>query len=226
MNVYLPKTYADWLETNPKEGQIMVIAFLVKLHSIYGTETYFEMYNEDIDTINHTEIKGQTVQTVKLFKKLGLIELANGIDLRTTIRLAKDKMQMFNRRTLLSDAISHRLSFNGALIWTYLMGRMAHVDENVEITIISKIREYENSEKMRKYRHDGKEKRATTHILPAVYAETFIKQVGQAFETPYVEKPINMTKEEYAKWYYQQKRKEILDKKKGLYKSKKTESNV
>ena len=224
MNVYLPKTYADWLETNPKEGHIMLIAFLTKLAAIYGTETFFEMYSEDIDAINHTEIKGQTQMAIRNLKADNLIRQANGVALRVTLRLADDKIEGLNRRTILTDSISYQLSFSGALIWTYLMGRMAQVDADIEIAQIQKIREYGNTKATMKFHN--KEKKAMTHVLPPVYAEAFIKQVGHAFETPYQKNGIHMTREEYARQYYRQRRDQILAKKKGLYKIKKTESNV
>jgi hypothetical protein len=222
MKVYLPHTYKEWLDTNPPEGEIMVIAFLTKLAAIYGVETYFEMYYEDLDVINHTEIKGQTQQMLRHFKAQGLIKQANGIALRTTLRLADHKIEPFNRATLLTDSLPYQLSFSGALIWTYLMGRMAGIDDQIEISVLNKVREYGNTKNAAKFR--GVEKTATTHILPVVYAKAFIKETGQIYESAYQEKPINMTRKEYAKWYYQQRRQDVLTKKKSQYKNKKTDA--
>ena len=228
MKVYLPTCFAQWLQTTPTEGQVLVVAFLTKLHSIYGTDTYFEMHNEDLDTINHTANSGTSVPEMKKLQTMGVIKQARGLELRITLRIADNWFAGLDRRSLFMDTIPYELSHNGAMIWVYLMGRMANVDENTEITVINKIREFENSEKNKKYRPDGKEKKATTHILPRVYQATFHKEVGQPFKGVTEFKPLNhrtMTKKEYGQIYYEMRRADVLEKKRRQYQEKKSNTH-
>lgn len=223
MQVYLPNSYAHWLQTTPSEGQVLMVAFLAKLHAIYGVDTYFEMYNEDLDCINHTALRGTTMQEVKKLKTAGLINQANGISMRTTIRLAENLLTGLNRYTLFDNGIPYDLSLNGAIIWVYLLGRMAAVDNEVEIIPVAKVREYGNTKNAANWR--GVEKSCVTHILPSVYKDQFQKEVGQSFTgikdvKPLIDKP-ERGSEDYHKWYYQMRKQDVLERKRTYYREKK-----
>lgn len=226
MKVYIPNCYVSWLQTTPPEGQVLIVAFLAKLHGIYGTDTYFEMYNEDLDIINHTAIRGTTVQEVKKLKTLGLINQANGIALRVTLRLSESLLTGLNRHTIFTDSIPYDLSLNGTMLWVYLMGRIANVDADVttEIIDMSTIRQYKDTKKHDKYRKNG-EKTCYTHILPIVYKDVFQKEVGKAFVGIKEPKPLIDTPErkddDYHKWYYQMRKNDILQRKRDQYHGKK-----
>ena len=228
MKVYLPNCFAKWLQTSPQEGQVLVVALLTKLHSIYGIDTYFEMYNEDLDAINHTAIKGSAVTEIKKLQTMGIIKQARGLELRITLRISENLFAGLDRRSLYTDSIPYDLSLNGAMLWTYVLGRMANVDENIEITVINKVREFPGSERNRQYRNDGKEKKATSHILPQVYRDLFLKEVGQAFKGVTEFKELNhnkMTKKEYGQTYYEMRRADVLEKKRKQYQEKKNKEN-
>lgn len=224
MKVFLPNCFAQWLQTTPPEGQVLVVAFLTKLHSIYGVDTYFEMYNEDLDAMNHTAVKGSAVQEMKKLQTLGIIKQARGLELRITLRISENLFAGLDRRSLYTESIPYDLSHNGAMLWMYLLGRMANVDENIEITVINKVREFAGSEKNRKYRNDGKDKKATSHILPQVYRDLLLKEVGQVFTGVTKFKELDhrtMTKKEYSQLYYEMRRQEVLERKRQHYAQKK-----
>lgn len=217
MKVYIPSCYASWLQTTPPEGQVLTVALIAALASIYGTETYLEFYNEDLIRVNHTGPHSQNYTDIKKLKTLGIIDVAKGVDGKTTMRLAQSRVTGLSRNNLYSETIGYNLSLEGALIWTYLMGRLANVDENTEITVINKIREYENSEKLQKYR--GKEKTATTHIIPHIYRD----RLGLLFLNTEEIKPIanklapELTLKQKARLYYESKRLAILEQKRLKY---------
>lgn len=221
MKVYIPSCYAMWLQSTPPEGQVLTVALITALASIYGTETYLEFYNEDLIRVNHTGPHSQNYIDIKKLKTLGIIDMAKGVDSKTTIRLAASRIAGLDRRTLYAETIGYDLSLEGTLIWTYLMGRLANVDENTEITVINKIREYENSENTLKYR--GKEKKATTHIIPQIYRD----RLGLLFKDlkeiiPIADKQSQeLNSKQKARLYYEVKRAEVLEKKKQQYKDKK-----
>jgi len=228
MKVYIPNCFAQWLQTTPPEGQVLVVAFLTQLHSLYGIDTYFEMHNEDLDAINHTANKGTSVQEMKKLQTMGIIKQARGLELRITLRISENLFAGLDRRSLYTESIPYDLSHNGAMIWMYLLGRMANVDENTEITVINKIREFEHSEKNRQYRHDGKEKKATSHILPQIYRDLLLKEVGQPFKgvTEFKELSYStMSKDDYHKIYYQLRRDDVLARKRKQYQEKKNKKN-
>jgi hypothetical protein len=206
-----------WLQSTPPEGQVLTVALVAALAAIYGTETYLEFYNEDLIRVNHTGPHSQNYTDIKKLKTLGIIDVAKGVDGKTTMRLAESRVAGLDRRTLYSETIGYDLSLEGALIWTYLMGRLANVDEHTEISVINKVREYENSEKLQKYR--GKEKKATTHIIPHVYRD----RLGLLFlNTEEIELIANkpsqeLTLKQKARLYYEAKRLEILEQKRLKY---------
>jgi len=226
MKVYLPNCFAKWLQTSPQEGQVLVVALLTKLHSIYGVDTYFEMYNDDLDAINHTAIKGSAVTEIKKLQTMGIVKQARGLEMRITLRISENLFAGLDRRSLYTDSIPYDLSLNGAMLWTYVLGRMANVDENIEITVINKVREYSNTQNSANFR--GKEKKATSHILPQVYRDLFLKEVGQAFKGVTEFKELNhneMTKKEYGQVYYEMRKADVLEKKRQQYQEKKNKEN-
>jgi hypothetical protein len=206
-----------WLQTTPPEGQVLTVALITALASIYGTETYLEFYNEDLIRVNHTGPHSQNYLDIKKLKTLGIIDVAKGVDSKTTMRLAESRVAGLDRRTLYAETIGYDLSLEGTLIWTYLMGRLANVDEHTEITVINKVREYEHSEKLQKYR--GTEKKATTHIIPQIYRD----RLGLLFKDlkdvePIANKPSQeLTLKQKARLYYESKRLEILEQKRLKY---------
>ena len=227
MKVFLPNCFAHWLQTTPSEGHVLVVAFLTKLHSIYGIDTYFEMHNEDLDAINHTAIKGSAVPEMKKLQTLGIIKQARGLELRITLRIAENLFEGLDRRSLYTDSIPYDLSHNGAMLWMYLLGRMANVDENMEISVINKVREYSNTQNSANFR--GKEKKATSHILPQIYRDLLTKEVGQTFKgVEEFKLPIHnqMTKKEYGQVYYEMRKADVLEKKRQQYKQKKSNGDA
>jgi hypothetical protein len=206
-----------WLQSTPPEGQVLTVALITALASIYGTETYLEFHNEDLIRVNHTGPHSQNYTDIKKLKTLGIIDVAKGVDGKTTMRLAESRVAGLDRRTLYSETIGYDLSLEGTLIWTYLLGRLANVDENTEITTINKVREYEHSEKLQKYR--GKEKTSTTHIIPQIYRDrlgllfTDLKDVEPIANKPSQE----LTLKQKARLYYEAKRLEILEQKRLKY---------
>lgn len=226
MKVYIPNCFASWLQTTPSEGQVMIIAFLAKLHSIYGVDTYFEFYNDDLDIINHTSIKGSCLPEIKKLQTFGIVQQIRGLEARVTCRLSETLMTGLDRRSIYTESIPYDLSLNGAMLWTYLLGRMANVDENVEVSVINKVREYSNTQNAANFR--GTEKKATSHILPNVYRDQFMKEVGAAFKGVTEFKELNhneMTKKEYGQAYYEMRRADVLAKKRQQYQEKKQKEN-
>lgn len=227
MKVYIPSCYASWLQTTPPEGQIMLVALVTNFAYIYGPETYLEFENSDLDIVNHTGRRGFNYTEIKSLKTLGILDVAKGVDMKTTIRLAKDKVHGLDRRNLYTDVIGIDLSLEGTLIWTYLMGRLANVDEEVEVSTIAKIREYANSAKNLMYRN--KEKTCVTHIIPLIYRQ----QLGYNFENVIEAQPIKNQRndiptddmKQYQRTYYELKRNQVLEQKRLKYLEKKAKKD-
>jgi hypothetical protein len=214
-----------WLQSTPPEGQVLTVALVTALAYIYGPETYLEFYNEDLIRVNHTGPQGQNYLDIKKLKTLGILDVAKGVHSKTTIRLAASRMAGVDRRALYTETIGYDLSLEGTLIWTYLMGRLANVDENTEITVINKIREYESSENTLKYR--GKEKKATTHIIPTIYTDRLgLKFIDTKDLESIINKPIvEQNLKQYGQTYYQSKRTEVLEQKRLKYLEKKNKKD-
>ena len=177
MNVYIPSSYSLWLQSTPEEGQVLLVGLLTKFAAIYGNAHYFEMYNDDIDAINHTAKQGSAVQETKKLKDLGIIDIMRGLDERLTIRLSQDYIGSIGRRNIYEHVIEYKLSNEGAIVWSYLLGRLANLDETQEIveeeiTSLSKIRSFDTT------RHDRFPvgKKSLTHILAPIYNDMFIKR--------------------------------------------------
>lgn len=177
MHIYIPNSYNQWLTSNPTEGQILLVGLLTKFASIYGNAHYFEMYNDDIDAVNFTAKPGTAVQQTKKLKDAGLIDIIRGLDTKLTIRLSQDYIGKITRRNLYDNSITYELSNQGAILWSYLLGRLANLDETQEtvqgdITPISKIRSFDTTRTDR----FPTGKKSLTHILAPIYNDLFIKR--------------------------------------------------
>lgn len=184
MNIYIPSSYSLWLQSTPPEGQVLLVGLLTKFAAIYGNAHYFEMYNDDIDAINHTAKQGSAVQETKKLKDLGIIDIIRGLDAKLTIRLSQDHIGALNRRTIYEHTITYQLSNEGAIVWSYLLGRLANLDETQdivedEITPISKVRSFDTTRTDR----FPVGKKSLTHILAPIYNDIFIKR--NAVKVPY-----------------------------------------
>ena len=218
MKLYIPSSYSEWLSTNPKEGQVLLIGLLTKFAAIYGPEHYFEMYTDDIDTVNYDAPQGRSFQETKKLKDFGLIEIIRGLDAKITLRCAAERMGDVKRRSIYTECVEYQLSQEAALLWSYLLGRLANVDETQEITEIAIIRN--NGCK----RIDRSLKKSVTHILAPIYNDIFTKKhISRSMvDNPKPEVGETKVKKEtlkqkYAREWYEKNKKEQLQKKKDWY---------
>jgi len=218
MKLYIPSSYSEWLSTNPKEGQVLLIGLLTKFAGIYGSEHYFEMYTDDIDTVNYNAPQGKAFQETKKLKDLGLIETIRGVDSKVTLRCAAEYMGDVKRRSIYTECIEYQLSQEAALLWSYLLGRLANVDATQEITEIAIVRPANSK------RYDKTLKKSVTHILAPIYNDIFTKRhiSHSMVDAPKKEAGKTEVKEEtlkqkYAREWYEKNKKEQLQKKKEWY---------
>lgn len=221
MTIYIPRVYAEWLETKPEEGRIMIIALLAKLAYIYGTDCYLQLYNDDLDTINLTSPPGRNVSEIKDMVKLGLLDQINGLTMKCTIKLSDHYTRGQSRVTILKDTCAVQLSQEASLIWSYLMGRLANVDANKDIELVSKIRLYESTQSIQKWK--GADKTSVSHILPPIYQDSFKKEVGNIYTSVKIESDLIKGKapKAYHKEWYESNREVVLKRKAEYYKNKK-----
>ena len=212
MNIYIPSSYSLWLQSTPPEGQVLLVGLLTKFAAIYGNAHYFEMYNEDIDAINHTAKQGSAVQETKKLKDLGIIEIIRGLEARLTIRLSQDYIGNIGRRNIYDHVIEYKLSNEGSVIWSYLLGRLANLDETQEIveeeiTSLSKIRSFDTTRVDR----FPVGKKSLTHILAPIYNDIFIKRNQTKVEVRVETDPVKIAKRKEQKnkiskeWYAKRK---------------------
>jgi hypothetical protein len=216
MKLYIPSSYSEWLSTNPKEGQVLLIGLLTKFAAIYGPDHYFEMYTDDIDTVNYNAPQGKAFQETKKLKELGLIETIRGVDGKVTLRCSAELMGDVRRRSIYTECIEYQLSQEAALLWSYLLGRLANVDATQEITEIAIIRPANTK------RVDRSSKISVTHILAPIYNDIFTKrhiscsridkpEVGETQVKP------KSKKQQQARDWYEKNKMETLRKKKEWY---------
>lgn len=217
MDIYIPSSYSLWLQTTPPEGQVLLVGLLTKFAAIYGNAHYFEMYNDDIDSINFTAKQGTAVQETKKLKEAGIIDVIKALDARLTIRLSQEHIGAVSRRDIYNYVIAYQLSNEGAILWSYLLGRLANIDETQEIieeeiTPLTKIRSFDTTRPDR----FPTGKKSLTHILAPIYNDIFIKRnIVHVVERDAVEKKqkrreqkIKTSKEWYAKQKAEKKAKE------------------
>lgn len=220
MKIYIPNCYAQWLQTTPTEGQVLLVALVTNFAYIYGLETYLEFETTDLDIVNHTAPQGQNQYQIKELVNQGVLESVKGLNGHSTIRLSQTKTTGLARQSIYTDSIAWNLSLHGTLIWTYLLGRLANIDAEHGVSEIALVREYENSDKNKKYRKDNKEKSHTTHIIPTIYRE----QVGYGFDPLTIGKRNiikGIDRKKYHSDWYEARKAEILAKKKAQYAQKK-----
>jgi hypothetical protein len=216
MKLYIPSSYSEWLSTNPKEGQVLLIGLLTKFAAIYGPDHYFEMYTDDIDTVNYNAPQGKAFQETKKLKELGLIETIRGVDGKVTLRCSAELMGDVRRRSIYTECIEYQLSQEAALLWSYLLGRLANVDATQEITEIAIIRPTNSKS------YDKSIKKSVTHILAPIYNDIFTKrhiscsridkpEVGETQVKP------KSKKQQQARDWYEKNKMETLRKKKEWY---------
>jgi hypothetical protein len=216
MKLYIPSSYSEWLTTNPKEGQVLLIGLLTKFAAIYGPDHYFEMYTDDIDTVNYNAPQGKAFQETKKLKELGLIETIRGVDGKVTLRCAAEHMGDVKRRSIYTECIEYDLSQEAALIWSYLLGRLANVDETQEITEIAIIRPANTKN------YNKSSKISVTHILAPIYNDIFTKRHISCSridkpKKPKVEPKPKSLKQQQAREWYEKNRERQLQKKKEWY---------
>ena len=218
MKLYIPSSYSEWLSTNPKEGHVLLIGLLTKFAAIYGPKHYFEMYTDDIDTVNHDARPGKAFQETKKLEELGLIETIRGLDAKITLRCASEHIDHMQRRSIYTECIEYELSQKAALLWSYLLGRLANVDETQEITEIAIIRPANSNRDVRSL------KKSVTHILAPIYNDVFTKRHISHSMVDAPKKEVGETnvkqetlKQRYAREWYEKNKKEQLQKKKEWY---------
>jgi hypothetical protein len=221
MKLYIPSSYSEWLSTKPEEGQVLLIGLLTKFAAIYGSKHWFEMYTEDIDTVLFTAGLGAAYPEVRKLKELELVQTMKGLSGKLTLRCAEARIGHINRRSIYKDVIEYDLSHEAALIWSYLLGRLANVDETKDISEIATIRAANST------RDERSLKKSLTHILAPIYNDAFTKRhIGipmvdaNEFDTDEVEvskTKVRDKKQQYARDWYEKNRKEQLQKKKTWY---------
>lgn len=221
MKLYIPSSYAEWLQTSPPEGQVLLIGLLTKFASIYGSKHWFEMYTDDIDTVLFTAEQGAAWPEVRQLKELELVQTIKGLSGKLTLRCAEKHIGQIKRRSMYAGAIEYDLSQEAALIWSYLLGRLANVDETKDISEIATIRSANST------RDERSLKKSLTHILAPIYNDTFTKRHVNvsminasefyAEEVEVFKTKVRDKKQQYAREWYEKNRKEQLQKKKTWY---------
>ena len=217
MKLYIPSSYSEWIETKPSEGQVLLIGLLTKFAAIYGPDHYFEMYTDDIDTVNYNAPQGKAFQETKKLKELGLIETIRGVDGKVTLRCSAERMGDVRRRSIYTECIEYQLSQEAALLWSYLLGRLANVDETQEITEIAIIRPA-NSKRI-----DKSSKISVTHILAPIYNDVFTKRhishshVDKPKKAKAEPKPKSLKQQQARDWYEKNRERQLQKKKEWYY---------
>jgi hypothetical protein len=174
------------------------------------------MYTDDIDTVNYNAPQGKAFQETKKLKELGLIETIRGVDGKVTLRCSAELMGDVRRRSIYTECIEYQLSQEAALLWSYLLGRLANVDATQEITEIAIIRPTNSKS------YDKSIKKSVTHILAPIYNDIFTKrhiscsridkpEVGETQVKP------KSKKQQQARDWYEKNKMETLRKKKEWY---------